>query len=115
MRMDGAPHRPVPLPDPVGEFPGVVLVPGAGDQELPPPDDREPLAAELARQRDRLAVRREFGRVPGPQRPGAALRVIDDVGGEHRRLAVVLPSNHRYRLDHLRARALRRPVRSAGQ
>src|SRR5262249_61120239 len=52
---DGGIRRCLP-PDLLGEFAGVILVVGPDDQELPAPDDRPALAAELVRQRDRLAV-----------------------------------------------------------
>jgi hypothetical protein len=47
-------------PDLVGDLLSVVLVVGTDDKELPPPDDRSPLAAEPARQRNRLVMRGEL-------------------------------------------------------
>src|ERR1022692_3726863 len=47
-------------PDLLGEFTSVILVGGADDQEPPAPHDRPALAAQLARQRDRLTVRRKL-------------------------------------------------------
>ena len=47
-------------PDLSGEFPDVVLVVSGDDQELPAPHHRQALTFQLARQRDRLAVRREL-------------------------------------------------------
>ena len=48
------------VPDQFGEFPGFVLVVGADDKEPPAPHDCPAFTAQFARQRDRLAVRRQF-------------------------------------------------------
>src|SRR5215831_17644143 len=59
LRLDEGVRRRLPL-DLLGECAGVILIVGADDQELPAPDDRPALAAQLVRQRDRLVVRREL-------------------------------------------------------
>ena len=47
-------------PDLSGQFPGLVLVAGADEEELPAPHDRPAFVFQRARQRDRLAVRAEL-------------------------------------------------------
>src|SRR5690348_8808135 len=49
------------LPDVLGESPGVVVVVGADDEELPPAHHGIALTLQLVRQRDGLPMRRQFG------------------------------------------------------